>query len=94
MKTPCQHIVLAIDVALSAGNKIYRLTLPDAKNIKLVVDLYDPITEDVKKLIDKECVNLRFWDWKGVPHNPEEKGYTCDQCNVVLIFPNVKTPRL
>jgi len=94
MNKPCQHIVPAIDIALSSGNEVYHTELPSDENKKLVVDLYDPITSEVKKRIDEQCPNLRFWEWKGVPHNPAEKGYTCDKCNVVLIFPGTKTPRI
>lgn len=94
MNKLCQHIAPAIDIALSAGNKVYHIESPSDENKKLVVDLYDPITSTVKTEIEAQCPDLRFWEWKGVPHNPAEKGYTCDKCNVVLIFPNKKTPRL
>ena len=94
MNKPCQHIDQAIDIALSAGNKMHYIEQPSEENEKLVVDLYDPIIPEVKDQIDKQCPELRYWEWKGVPHNPAEKGYTCNKCNVVLIFPNAKTPRL
>jgi len=94
MNKPCQHIDPAISISLSVGNKIYHIEKPSEENTKLVVDLSDPLTPALKKRIDKLCPSLRYWEWKGVPHNPAEKGYTCDKCNVVLIFPNIKNPHL
>lgn len=94
MNKPCQHIVSAINIAISAGNKVYHIENPTIENKKLVVDMCDPITFVVKKQVDEQCSDLRYWEWKGVPHNPAEQGYTCDKCNVVLIFPSTKTPRL
>lgn len=67
--------------------------MPNVENKNLVIDLCDPITNSVKQAIDRQCINLRYWEWKGVPHNPAERGYTCDMCNVVLIFPEMKIPR-
>lgn len=92
MNKVCQHIVPAINIALLSGNKVYHIEPPSDENKKLIVDLYDPITPEVKKQIAEQCPDLRFWEWKGAPHNPAERGYTCDKCNVVLIFPNTKTP--
>ena len=94
MNKECQHIAPAIDIALSSGNEIFTTTDRNPKTGKKLVYLYDPITPEVKKQIDEQCSDLRFWEWKGVPHNPAEKGYTCDKCNVVLIFPGNKTPRI
>lgn len=94
MSKPCQHIILAVNIAISMGNKIYSVEEPTIENKKIVVDLCDPITITIKKSIDSECKNLRYWEWEGVPHNPSEVGYTCDKCNVVLIFPGSKTPKL
>jgi len=94
MNKLCQHIAPAINIAISSGNKIYYIELPNEENGKLLIDLYDPLTSEVKKQIDEKCQDLRFWEWEGVPHNPAEKGYTCDKCNIVLIFPSRKTPQM
>ena len=94
MNNSCQHIAPAIDIALADGNKVFTITERSKKTGKKLVYLYDPISFTVKTQIDKQCSDLRFWEWKGVPHNPAETGYTCDKCNVVLIFPSQKTPRL
>lgn len=88
MRKPCQHIAHAIEIALSAGNKIYHMETPNDNNKKFVVDLRNPMTPEVRKRINEQCSTLRYWEWQGVPHNPAENGYTCDVCNVVLIFPN------
>lgn len=94
MNNSCQHIAQAIDVALAHGNEIFTITERSKKTGKKLVYLYDPITSIVKTEIEAQCPDLRYWKWSGVPHNPAEEGYTCDKCNVVLIFPSKKTPRL
>lgn len=94
METGCRHIDQAIKFALKSGNKIYHVTNEGNGNEKKVIDMYDPLPPELKKEIDNKCLNLRYWEFTGVPHNPFENGYTCDECNVVLIFSNVKTPRL
>jgi len=94
MRKSCRHIDLAIDIALAAGNKVYSITERNPKTGNILVYLYDPLISQVKDTIDKEYPSLRYWEWKGVPHNPAEKGYACDECKVFLIFPNAKTPRV
>ena len=94
MVTGCPRIDRAVKLTIAAGNKIYHISDRDNENNKLVIDMYDPLLQELKEEIDKNCPDLRYWQFKGVPHNPAESGYTCDQCNIVLIFPSNKTPRL
>lgn len=94
MEKKCTHIEQAIKLALDCGNSIYHVTEKSVKNEKKIIDMFDPLSPELKKMIEHVLPALRFWSFKGGPHNPSEKGFTCDDCNVVLIFPNVKTPRL
>ncbi len=59
-----------------------------------MVLMYDPLTDLLKGEIGKKKLNLRYWHFKVVPHNPEGSGYACDECSVVLAFSNTKTRRI
>ncbi len=94
MMTSCRQIDQAINLAIKGSNKIF--SLPENRNEegKLIVWMYDPLTNAVKDKINEIGIKLRYWHFKGSPHNPESSGYTCDECKVVLAFPATKTPRL
>ncbi len=93
MVTGCLHIDQAVKLAIDAGHEIYNISDRDNENNKIVIDMYDPLSPQLKEKIDRSCVGLRYWEFKGVPHNSAESGYTCEEDNVVLIFPNCSTPR-
>jgi hypothetical protein len=58
MKKPCQHIQLAIDIALLNGNEIYSQFSASFDENRLVVFLSVPLTAEVKVKIEQQCGNL------------------------------------
>lgn len=92
MTTNCHQIDQVIELAIKSGNAVFDLPENKNKEGKLVVWMYDNLTDLLKSEVNKRGLKLRYWHFKGVPHNPEASGYTCDECNVVLAFPNAKTP--
>lgn len=90
----CSHIDKAIELALTCGNSVYCVTEKSIKNEKKIVDMNYPLSPELKKMIELSLPTLSFWHFKGGSHNPSEEGFTCDACKAVLIFPNVKTPRV
>lgn len=94
MKTGCRQIDQVIELAIQDGNKIFNIPSNPGGDGKLIVWMYDPLSNKVKVDIESNNLNLKFWDFKGEPHNPAASGYTCNECSVVLAFPNTKTPRI
>ena len=94
MTTGCNQIDQVIKLADQAGNPIFHLPEDRDENDKLVAWMYDPLTNELKAKIDALNLKLEYWTFKGVPHNPGASGYTCNDCNVVVAFPDTKTPRI
>lgn len=94
MKTGCRQVDQAIKLAIQDGNEIFNIPNGPDVDGKLVVWMYDPLSGTVKVDIESKNLNIKYWDFKGEPHNPAASGYTCEECAVVLAFPNTKTPRI
>lgn len=94
MITGCQQIDQVINFAGEEGNLIFYFRDVRDENGKLIVWMYEPLSPALKSKIELNHLKLDFWDSKGVPHNPAATGYTCSGCQVVLCFPNIKTPRV
>lgn len=90
----CHQINQVIDLAIKEGNEIFYEPKNRGEDEKLVVWMTDPLTPSVKGAVDAAHLNLKYWQFEGAPHNPEACGYTCEECNIVLAFPDKKTPRL
>lgn len=94
MTTGCDQIDHVIKLASEAGNEIFHLPNNRDKDGKLIVWMYDPLVNDLKAKVDLQDLKLEYWVFKAVPHNSGACGYKCNDCNVVLAFPDTKTPRI
>lgn len=94
MTTGCNQIDQVIKLAEKADDSIFHLPEDRGKDDKLVAWMHDPLTNELKANIDALKLRLEYWYFKGVPHNPGASGYKCNDCNVVVTFPNTKTPRI
>lgn len=82
----CEHLKPILDHELRIENKIKEISTGWTK-VDYAVYLEKKMDIDFEKNNLQLTDYVRYWEFKGTPHNNPEKGFTCDNCKHAITGP-------
>lgn len=86
MQIKCLEITSAVKLLKDTGNQVED-TIEGWTKVELDVNMKKPLTDAVRDKIIAEIPGLKYWKYKGSPHNPAGEGFVCEKHKISLTFP-------
>lgn len=82
----CLEIGLGLKLLKDSGNNIAEI-VQGWSNMKEVFQMSEPLSSDLKEKIELEIPLLKYWKYKGSPHNAPGEGFYCEEHKIAISFP-------